>query len=145
MEGKALGTGFPLGNGVPLPSHQQMTSWWAMSPSSLQKGRWFFLKHLYWCFICGFNSRDYYTLTKTIEPRSAGGYQGIHCRWAKQVLQPGEVTVPWYCSVMEWIVLGLAALGSWLDLVLKTFSNFSDSVIWWGMFGSAGLSCPCSW
>lgn len=45
----------PSGNGVPLPSHQQMTTWWAMWPSSLQKGRWFFLKHLYWCFICGFN------------------------------------------------------------------------------------------
>lgn len=138
MEGKALGTGFPSGTGVPLPSHQQMTTWWAVSPSSLRKGRWFFLKHLYWCFICGLNSSDYYTLTETTEPTSAGCYQRIHCRWAKQVLQPGEV--PWYCPVMEWTVLG-----SWLDLILKTFSSCNDPVIQWWIFGSAGQSCLHGW
>lgn len=74
---------------------------------------------------------------------SAGGYQGIHCRWAKQVLQPGEV--PWYCSGMEWTELGLAVLSSMLDLISKTFSSCNDPGIQWWMFESAGLSCPHGW
>jgi len=86
MDGKALSTGFPLGNGFPLPSHPKMTaypSWWAVSSSSLQKGRWCFTKHLRWYFLIF--AQEMIILPKINRAKECQrGYQAIHGRWARE-------------------------------------------------------------